>query len=102
MGKYKHKTKAQRRAWWNSLTDEQRQQHIERWTAQRGERNAGRPSNCPVYGPWDETNKHIWRAKILKHNDWLPRVNIQVDTILVNVHNQAHLDSIKEELRQAI
>ena len=71
MSKFKRKTKAQRQAWWYSLTDEQRQTYIEKKQAEKAKR-APRESNCPVYGPWDDKNRHIWQEKILRLNQWLP------------------------------
>lgn len=98
MSKFRRKTKAERQAWWYSLTDDQRQAYIEKKQAEKGKR-APRESNCPIYGPWDDENRHIWREKILRLNPWLPDDIFEPQSL--DPEDSNHLASITQELRIA-
>lgn len=63
-------SKAQRQAWWYSLTDEQRMAYLEKKQAERSERNKG-VSNCPKFGRIDSSNREEWQSLILRKNPWL-------------------------------
>lgn len=91
--KLRSKTKADRQAWWRSLTDEQRQAYIEKKQAEKANRPA-RGSNCPIYGPWDDTNRHIWREKVLRLNPWLDLETFEPQKLDINDQNLTGEDEI--------
>ena len=95
--KFKHKSKKERQQWWADLTDDEREAYIVKKNKEKANRPA-RPSNCPVYGPWNDTNRHKWRKKVLKLNPWLPD-DIFDDNL--DEHDSNHLQSITHELRTA-
>jgi len=67
------KSKAERRAWWASLTDEQRQAYIERKQAEKSQRRAESDyqSPCPDFPEINDSNRAEWQARIKKLNPWV-------------------------------
>ena len=73
------KTKNERRAWWNGLSDDEKENYIARRQAQKTEWRRKHPKKEPAYDkryPWitegvTDSNREQWKALILKRNKWL-------------------------------
>ncbi len=68
---YTRKSKAERRRWWLSRTEEERQTYIQHKQAEKAEKRQGKPSACPIFPVIDSSNRKEWQDKILKLNLWL-------------------------------
>ena len=74
-----HKTKKQRRQWWNSLSLDEQQEYIERRQAKKAKQRKNKPPRVLRYNPeypWmtegvNESNRANWLAMIHKKNPWL-------------------------------
>jgi len=70
-------TKRQRRKWWNSLSDEQRQSQIAKWTAKKNK--MVKPERILAFNPkypWmtegvNDSNREAWIRTIKRKNPWL-------------------------------
>ncbi|KKK63835.1 hypothetical protein LCGC14_2990270 [marine sediment metagenome] len=88
-------TKAQRRAWWHSLTDEERYAYQQKKMAQKPKRT-NFESNCTVFPVIDSSNRQEWRDKILRMNPWLNESVFEHESI-----DAQDLQSITQELKAA-
>ena len=73
------KTKAERRAWWLSLSDAEKDAQVKKWQRQKERRRKKRPAKVQIYDPkypWatdgvDDSNREQWQRTILAKNKWL-------------------------------
>ena len=91
---YKRKSKAERRKWWHSLTDEERYAYQQKKMGEKPKKSI-RPSTCPIFPVIDATNRHIWQAKVLKQNPWLDPDVFEPEPF----EGQEHMRSIAQEAR---
>lgn len=72
-------TKEQRRQWWFSLSDDEKESYIARRQQRKTEWRKLHPKKEPVYDPkypWvtlgvDDSNREQWQSVILSKNPWL-------------------------------
>ena len=69
----KRSTKADRRAWFYSLSDEERETWILKKNEAKRKRleKTGFASNCTVFPAIDASNRKAWQDKVLRMNPWL-------------------------------
>jgi hypothetical protein len=94
---YKRRSKAERRQWWYSLTDEERYAYQQKKMAEKPKR-AKRESTCPEYPVVDDSNRAEWQARILRLNPWIDPKVFEAEE-LASPEDQSHMDSISQELR---
>ncbi len=65
------RSKKQRQAWFNNLTEDEKQAYFKKQQAKKAKMRQNRPNNTLAEPIIDETNKESWKAKILSKNPWM-------------------------------
>lgn len=101
------RTKAQRRAWWYSLTDEERYAYIGKKQTIKAKNRVSYPqneSNCPIFPVITSENREDWQELILKKNPWLDESVFESPLhgcSDLDADWMTHMNSIQQELKAA-
>ena len=88
------RSKKKRQAWFNNLTEEEKEAYFKKQQAKKAKMRQNRPDKTLAEPIINETNRESWKAKILSKNPWLERHR----QLFIEQHNEYARDNEGHDL----